>query len=378
MELLWTTLLTVGIAGVAVAGTGRYVSAARRRQHRRTYPAPASLVINPVEAARIARQPDGSLLVTWSPAAPAARLYAGPAPDAIDRTQPVASGTQTDHLRVPAATTHPRLYFELARDGQPPLLLAERILTLEGVPNVRDIGGYPAAAGRRVRWGRVYRTGSLAGATDADLDYLSQLGLKLVCDLRTTKEVDADPDRLPQPAPIYQHLPVDAGEQTRDRMQALLFQPQVLDNLVREGYTRTMIDRNGPVFGAMLRALADPVNLPAAIHCTAGKDRTGVTIALLLAALGVPDDIIIADYTLSNHYYSAFRSFMASKFKQPQAFLLGLHVDDLQPLLSAPAAVMQYTLGYIRQHYGSIEQYLEQQAGVNAAVIAALRTHLLE
>jgi protein-tyrosine phosphatase len=147
---------------------------------------------------------------------------------------------------------------------------------------------------------------------------------------------------------------------------------------MNEMYTRYMVDENGAVYGAILRALADPANLPAIIHCTAGKDRAGLTSALLLAVLGVPDDLIVADYSLSNRYYDTFRTFIAGKFKQPQAFLFGLNIDDFQPLLTANPQTLRLTLDYIREHYGSVEGYLEQKAGVDADIIAALKVNLLQ
>lgn len=373
----WIAALLLGSTGL-VLGLSRSFSASRRRVQRASYPTPESLIIQPVEQAVALRHSDSRVEIRWASPAQAARVYAGTSPESVDYTQPLATAAGTDHILLESVPSLPRPYFALALDDQPALLLAERSLPLEGIPNARDIGGYPAQDGQHVRWGQVYRTGSLAGATDADLDYLQQLGVKLVCDLRSEDELAEDADRLPQnPAPDYRHLPIAAGEQTRERLRALLFNPRHLQTLMEQAYTHYMIDQNGPVYGAMLRALADPAHLPAIIHCTAGKDRTGITIALLLAVLGVPDDLIVADYSLSNRYYSTFRTFIASKFRQPQKFLLGLNVDDFQPLLVAHPQTLRLALDYIRECYGSVEGYLEQQAGVDADVIARLKANLL-
>lgn len=377
MGLWWAAALVLGGAG-ALFGTSRYVSMRRRREQRATYPLPASLVIEPQEDAVVMRQPDGRWLIRWSQPVEDAQVFAGPSPQAIQHSAPAARGVHTDRLVVDALPGITRPYFELIRTGEPPLILAERFLTLEGVANVRDIGGYRTGEGRSVRWGQVYRTGSLAGATEADLNTLHELGIRLVCDLRSAEEVVDEPDRLPaNPAPAYRHTPVEAGEQNRERMRALLFDPKRLFALMDEAYTRFMIDQNGPVFGDMLRLIAEDANRPAIIHCTAGKDRTGVTIALLLALLGVPDEVIVADYSLSNRFYHVFRDFVASKFRQPQAFLLGLHIDDFQPVLVAHPNTMRSMLTYIREHYGSVEAYLTQKAGLDADTLNALRAKLL-
>lgn len=374
----WWIAALLGGAGL-VLGVSRYISIRRRQRQRASYPAPDSLIILPPEDAIALRQPDNRIEIRWQKPASSATVYAGSSPDTIDRTQPLVTAAATDHITLDSIPPLPRLYFELVRDDQPARIIAERSLPLEGVANARDIGGYPTQDGRSIRWGRVYRTGTLAGATDADLDYLQHLGVRLVCDLRTPDERDDDPDRLPQnPAPAYRPLPVEAGEQTRERLRALLLNPRNLQALMNEMYTRYMVDENGAVYGAILRALADPANLPAIIHCTAGKDRAGLTSALLLAVLGVPDDLIVADYSLSNRYYDTFRTFIAGKFKQPQAFLFGLNIDDFQPLLTANPQTLRLTLDYIREHYGSVEGYLEQKAGVDADIIAALKVNLLQ
>jgi protein-tyrosine phosphatase len=377
MTLFWTALLALGSAG-ALIGTGRYISSARRRQQRATYPDPASLVIEPADDVRVQRQSADSCTLTWEHPAVEVRVYVGTSPEAINRETPAATASDTTAITVTGLVPAARPYFELVRDDEA-LLVAERVLALAGMANVRDIGGYPTAEGQRVRWGRIYRTGSLADATEADLDYLQNLGVRLVCDLRTLEEITADPDRLPHdPRPVYKHLPIDAGSQTRQRMGTIMFNPRNLENLVVEGYTGVMIARSGPIFGEMLRAMADPANLPALVHCTAGKDRTGVTIALLLAALGVPDEVIIADYSLSNRYYAHFRAYMADKMAKSGApRWLGIHVDDLQPLLSASPTTMRTMLDFIRRQYGSVEAYLDQEAGVDADIIAQLRTNLL-
>ena len=377
MTLVWSGLVLVGVA--TLIGVPRYLSASRRRRQRALYPDPASMIIDPAVDVSATRQPDNSFEIHWQGVAHKAQVYAGPAPDKISRNTPVALANKTDRAVTPRLDNLPRPYFELHCDDQSPLIVAERILPLQGVANARDIGGYRTSDGQRTRWGRVYRTGSFAGATDADLELLHHLGLKLICDLRSEDEVAEDPNRLPtNPAPDYRHLPISAGSQTWERVRAVLFNPGHLTGLMVEAYTQYMIADNGPIIGEMLRAMADPANLPIAIHCTAGKDRTGITMALLLAILGMPDDVIIADYSLSNHSFAYFRAFMQSKFRPVPSFIMGINVDDIQPLLTAPPQNLQMTLAYIREHYGSVENYLVEKAAVDAATLAALKANLLE
>lgn len=251
-----------------------------------------------------------------------------------------------------------------------------RYVALEGGVNFRDLGGYTTQDGRHVRRGLVYRTGTLNRLTAQDWQTVQALGLKLVCDLRSPEEVAAAPDQLPDAAIQYAHIPLQTENENWRLLQTVLLRPQGIQDILRDSYLRIMIDENPQVFGEVLRRFADPAHLPAIVHCTAGKDRTGVASALLLAVLGVPEDTIIADYTLSNHDFRHFHAY-AERALEPVKWM---HVtaDDLHPLLVADAETMRAVFAHIRARYGSVEAYLEQCAGVDAEVITALRTLFLE
>jgi protein-tyrosine phosphatase len=257
--------------------------------------------------------------------------------------------------------------------------LAERIIPLEGTFNFRDIGGYRTAAGKRVRKGLVYRSGELHSLTDSDLDFLHRAGIKLVCDLRSAEEIQAEPDRLPEnPAPTYVHLPLntDADHDRWERLFALFFNRRKLAAMMPEAYKRMMIDGNARLYGDILRRLSEPENLPAIIHCTAGKDRTGIAVALLLKWLGVPDDTIIADYSLSNRYFERFYEHGARAVRSLNR--LGITGEHIKPLLVANPEAMREALGHLDAQYGSIAGYLRDVAGLDDAALARLRERLLE
>jgi protein-tyrosine phosphatase len=226
-----------------------------------------------------------------------------------------------------------------------------------------------------VRWGQVYRTGALGTLTSHDWQKLNEMGLKLVCDLRSTEEQSEAPDNIPGEWPAYKHLPLKAELDTWKRMRTIMFSPQSVPQMLTDSYTQIMIDQNPQVFGQVLRYIAESDNLPAVIHCTAGKDRTGVTIALLLSLLGVSDDIIVADYTLSNRYFSFFHAF-AQKSLAPIRWLQ-VTADDVYPLLIANAETISATLAYVRAQHGSVETYLRDYAGVDEATQSRLRELLL-
>jgi protein-tyrosine phosphatase len=255
--------------------------------------------------------------------------------------------------------------------------LPERFLPLESAVNFRDIGGYRTADGRRVRTGKVYRAGALNRLTDSDRELLARMGMKLVCDLRSQEEVEEEPDRLPDnPAPEYLHLPLKADDDRLRRLRALLFNRRQIALMLPEMYTDIMIDRNANICGEVLRRLSEPENLPTIIHCTAGKDRTGVVVALLLSLLGVPDDIILADYSLSNRFFPTFLAY-GEKTIHPVAWL-GVKAEDIQPLLVADPQTMRTALAHVRSKYSSVENYLRDAAGLDEGTLGRLRENLLE
>ena len=254
---------------------------------------------------------------------------------------------------------------------------ADRILQVEGVANFRDGGGYKTEDGRRVRRGLVFRSGALVHLTDAGLQTLSELGIKLVCDLRGAEELVDEPDRLPtSPAPQYLHLPLTVQDDRRQRLRALLFNPKAVAPMLPQMYTGTIIDGNARLYGDVLRHLSSADNLPALIHCTAGKDRTGVAIALLLLALGVPDEVVVADYSLSNLYYDNFFAY-GKRMVEPLRWM-GVRAEDLQPFLMADPATMRTAIAHIRAKYGLVEHYLRDAAGLDDMDIERLKANLLE
>jgi len=255
-----------------------------------------------------------------------------------------------------------------------PALDERRIMKLEGGVNFRDIGGYRTEDGYRVRWGKVYRSGLLSRLTPHDLDVIARLNIRLICDLRGPQEVRSAPEALFDLQ--REHIPIEAPDGTMDRLYALFFDRQRLTKILVQAYTETMIKENPHVFGVIFRHLADPDHLPILIRCTAGKDRTGIVIAILLLALGVPEDTVLADYSLSNYYYEDFKVFAQQAMGLVSSF--GLLGDALQPLMLADPALLRQTIAYVRSEYGSVDAYLRNQAGIDADTLADLRRNLLE
>jgi len=245
------------------------------------------------------------------------------------------------------------------------------------LPNLRDFGGYPTRDGRRVRRGLLYRSASLAHLSDADLAQVEALGLRLICDLRTPEELEEAPNRLPQGVE-YLHLPAHARQNTRPSLRnvlGMMFKRGYLERILPRLYTEVMIDQNPHVFAEIFRRVADG-QLPLLIHCTAGKDRTGLSAALLLSWLGVEEDLIIQDYSISNLFYDDFVRVSGRILKQLGQ--LGIQTAEVYPLMVADPRTLQATFAHIRRHYQSVEDYLRGPVGLDEATLQAVKDRLLE
>ncbi|MCA9988088.1 MAG: tyrosine-protein phosphatase [Anaerolineales bacterium] len=252
----------------------------------------------------------------------------------------------------------------------------QRILPLERGFNFRGIGGYPAGEGLTVRPELIFRSAQLAHLSDADLAQIRALAPQLVIDLRSDQEVTTGPCQLAQePDTRYLHRPISNGGNPLRQLHAVVLRRDRLPQVMYEGYTQVMIDGNAPVFGQVLKQLADPANHPAIVHCTAGKDRTGLVMAFLLLILGVPEAIVLADYSLSNLAYDQLVANLDGELRRVTE--LGIPLEQLQPIFAADPNLLAAALAYIRGQYGSLEAYLLGPAGLNAAVLTALRETLL-
>ncbi|MDQ2966168.1 MAG: tyrosine-protein phosphatase [Chloroflexota bacterium] len=178
-----------------------------------------------------------------------------------------------------------------ARDRGDEVVL-DRHIRLAGTRNLRDVGGYPAAGGRRTRWRMLLRTDALDRLPAASQATLLDLGLRQVIDLRWPSELDEAPS-------VFR-----ASDAVNYRNIALLDEDPGPGKSMADIY-RLMLDVRAPQLVEVVRSLLAPGGLPAVVGCAAGKDRTGVAIALVLAAVGVPADVVAIDYALSAEIFAA-------------------------------------------------------------------------
>jgi protein-tyrosine phosphatase len=343
-------------------------------------------VPTPSFSATVEREGD-RLIVTWQGDGPAAvHVSTSPSDPGPDRRRPDARGdagdTRAGSLVLDGLDPATRYYVHLVGDGDggngadDTVVVAERLVPLEGTRNFRDVGGYVGAGGRRVRWGRVFRSDHLGDLTTGDLALIERLGVRTVVDFQGAHE-HGDGPRAALPEATIRRLarPIVDGP-----AEGSTFYDRVMDRSIKRFevadltrfYLRTL-ERSAPTFGEVLGLIAEPAHHAVVFHCRAGKDRTGLTAALLLAALGVADDDILDDYELTNRYRSGRRL----EVLRPQLAEQGIDVEDFLPLFVAPRVAMADTLAGLAERHGTIEGYLRGPAGVDGATLAGLRTHLL-
>lgn len=243
-------------------------------------------------------------------------------------------------------------------------------LPLEGTRNTRDIGGYRTTAGQTVRRGVVFRSDGIDCLTGADVDALCRAGIRTVLDFRSAPETarpNAEPSPIRAAGVPVRTLPLFDEEDAK----TLFFAPIAPGAHPLEPYYRSILTRHAPNVRAALEHLAAPESLPAIVHCSAGKDRTGVIVALLLAVAGVPSATICDDYARTGEYLDA--AWVATR--RQDAAKWGVPWDRYVLAYESPPTVMASTLAYITETAGDVSGYLTS-IGVQADVVARLREHL--
>lgn len=300
-------------------------------------------------------------------------IYHGQSPDTIDRLMPVAVSAHgcVDILGLDAGVRH---YLELVSEGSR-MLVAERRLKLDGAFNFRDIGGYAAKDGRRVRWGRVFRADGLGGLSDNDMAFLRRIGLRRVIDFRTASEAANAPDRLPDDGSMaYIHLPITHGRY--DFSEAVhRFKKGDTDWLttdyMKDGYVNNL-ESFADAWAAVVFQLLDAEKGPIVFHCTGGKDRTGTCAALLLLALGVPAETVVDDHQLSNIYIAKL---LPDLYQMMRA--QGIDPEKVFPYLTAPRDCIEAVIDHITSQYGSARDYFLSKTDVTENHLEQLEDLLL-
>ncbi len=313
-------------------------------------------------------EPGDELIVTWRGGSPAVTVFVSEDPrDAgSDARAPDRAGLAT----LPRGPR--RSYVHLFDPEHGFTVAAERRLRLDGPVNFRDIGGYPTADGAQSAWGRVFRSDRLDQLSDRDHELLGELGISVVFDLRSDAELERQPDRL-WPGVRHEHLPMSSDVAVKRGFLDRIVGGHITEFTKQQmagGYLR-MLESYPASMRRIAMAVAGGERI--VIHCTAGKDRTGIAAMMLLGLAGVGDGHLLDDYEMSVRYrdpdaVEQFCELVRAAGRDPDDF-------DIDAMLGSPRSVMRRTLDGLYERWGDHHGYA-RFAGLDDAELQAVLANL--
>ncbi|TCQ75115.1 protein tyrosine phosphatase [Raoultella ornithinolytica] len=285
-----------------------------------------------------------------------------------------------------------RIYFILEHSGQP-VLFAERTLPVSGLNNFRDFGGYPAAEGKTVKWGMLFRSNHLYNLDRQALAYIQRLNIQSIIDYRSENEIAKSPNDHVGEKRTY-HL--NATAQTAELAAQFSAEPSNEDRALIESVIRDIpaelingrgeqvleqyrnfvtSEKSKRAFKHMIDVLLDPHNAPNIQHCRGGKDRTGYGVLLALSMLGVSEEDIIADYmvTQANRMErNAIKMDAYRKITNDEDVLAYLHT-----LIDTRESFIIEVFNTIKAHSGSVANYICSELGFSQQAFDQMRQNYL-
>jgi protein-tyrosine phosphatase len=254
-------------------------------------------------------------------------------------------------------------------------------MRLASLVNFRDVGGHPTLDGRRVRRGVVYRSAHLGGISSADMAALERAGIRTVIDFRTSIDLEEDGQpvvprgarhvRLPMgnPARMPADLRDTLGRAAPAELERRLGAGGAEQMMIQLAEALVLEQRAG--FGEMLRQLAVADAVPAIMHCSAGKDRTGWAASLLLLIARVPDAAIVDHYVESNRHRVEANAAALARVRE------GVDPEWIRPFLECRPVYARASLDAMREAWGDVDRYVTEGLGVSRPDLAALRERLV-
>ncbi|MDO7836479.1 tyrosine-protein phosphatase [Sphingobium sp. HBC34] len=258
---------------------------------------------------------------------------------------------------------------------------ADRIISLEGAQNFREIGGYPTGDGRRLKRGMLWRSAKLDELTGEDVEVIRALGIKTIADLRRRSERESSPthEAIVTGSRV---LAWDAQFARDEQESGKLF----LSGATSEDYFEALLglyrllpEEHSLHLSELYQAVSEGA-LPILIHCAAGKDRTGIAVGILLDLLGVERSYVMADYAKTEQLldWTRLKKSAAMGAGVSNNWLERLDPLALQLLMRSDERYLAATFDAIEQRYGSSRNFLTDRLKLPADVIEKMRDYLLE
>lgn len=337
--------------------------------------------IEPIAGVKVTHTGAATYRIIWPETDGAVTLYASHDPD--QKGDLIAAGLEGGTYTYKAEDHH-RHYFTLESETGGVKKAAARLLPLEGGRNFRDLGGYETADGRHVKWGRVFRSGTMGFLTSGDYDYLSSIGIKTICDYRTQEERAVEPTLWQAGGTTYKVFDEKPDGTNSDGFEKLFSSPDVNPAMVKgvmTGFYHRIAYDHAHKYKDMFQELVAG-KTPLAFNCSAGKDRAGTSAALLLTALGVPEETVVKDYALSEKLVDYAKEYEKKSKddddENPYAFLRALPADLVAPLMRSDPDYIRATFKTLTENHGSVLNFIQSELDVSDDDLAKIRADLLE
>ncbi|MDR0894549.1 MAG: tyrosine-protein phosphatase [Prevotellaceae bacterium] len=319
----------------------------------------------------------GNCIVKWemSPRSEGmVKVYASLNPNDIPEKYPVATAPIANQ-RMTIVTSNPnrRYYYTLLFNDKYRVKVATRNVNIPGIQNFRDLGGYQSyTTHKQTRWGMLYRSAQVDMPGFPAYRELQNMGIKTIIDLRTFAEQRLS---LPPPQDTFNVVHIPLQIRSIEHILTDIRDHRIKSDTVyriAEQMNRDLIKQHPQAFRQIFDVLLNADNYPVMIHCTSGNGRTGVVTALILAAIGVDDDVIMSDYLLSNSYFDIPR---ASSY----AYSLPVRSQEAVTMIySSRESYIKAAFNEAEREEGSIEDYLLKAVGLSKSEIKQLQYLLLE
>ena len=255
-----------------------------------------------------------------------------------------------------------------------------RKLPFTGAHNFRDLGGYKTEDGRRIKWGKIYRSDNLHSLTDEDVKYLSRLNIKSVVDFRSDEERESEPDRLtPDMTQVLLPIkfqPKELDDETlKNLMKNLTFGTLDSSNLLTD-FNIVIVKDFAEEYKKFFRHVIENNAEPIVFHCTAGKDRAGFASAMILTVLGVPREKVIEDYLLTNTYVKDHVDSEMLEIELKTFFRAD--TDNLRKINLVAERYIQAAFDTIDSEWGGMDNYISTALSLTEEDILKLQNFYLE
>ena len=318
---------------------------------------------------------DGDLLLKWevSPDQDGSiNIYSSQSDDSPSDFVPVKTSKINDQFTVINPTSPDiREFYILKTTSAYSGIISNRVIEMRNIKNFRDIGGYFTKSDKQMKWGMIFRSGDLSNATLYDQERIRRLNIKTIIDLRSEKSMKKYPILI-HPGIKKISLPITLldTESLNEMMEDKKLTQSDAIRKIQDSYIG-IIENYKSQFEELFVILGDIDNYPILISGSLGKDRVGLATYFILSAMGIPQNVILNDYMLSQNAISVSQ-IVDDVQSKPEYFQ-----EAVTALLSVKPSYLNYTIDYINQKYGSLDSYIEKELKLNGAKRNFLHKYLI-